>query len=67
MNHEGISNQIKKLKNWKREMDKAMAPFNSELKYMAIETFKSHPELTELRFTLCGSNYIAKRDDYMND
>lgn len=67
MNDERISNQIKKFENWKREIDKAMAPFNTELKYMVIETFKSHPGLTELRFTLCGSNFISKRDDFMND
>lgn len=67
MNDENIGNQIKKFENWKREMGKAMAPLNSAIKNLVKHMFESHPELAELRFTLWGSNFIAKRDDFMKD
>ncbi len=60
-------NQRKKFENWRRETSNALAPFNRELTNIIKEAFQLCPELTELRFTLLGSNFIAMREDYMND
>ena len=67
MSSESISIQIKILENWIRKNSEALAPLNGGLIKMIKEEFESHPELTELYFVLDGTNFVAKRDNFIKD